>query len=268
MIFLGTTSGMPSLLSVQSTSSEQQLHLVLVGPQPEKLEAVQSGRNIQFVIKGVRGVQTQVVRGGSHVALGLVAGVMGMDVYAMVGGKIVDHSLSLESLGVTSNCTVSFFSRLRGGSRDNVLGQWTCSICFAERCCPVRIKCYRCGAPRHADSVPWNDKKGKGPKGLLGRAPPKGPSSVPPTTSNRPHVVPPRGGPPGAGVGDPPLPIPPDATKSSEDMVKALKLLQNVMTKEDFSKYEKMVMPPPPKKRKRKNLGKRSFGVNAKRKKA
>ena len=32
MIFLGTTSGMPSLLSVQSTSSEQQLHLALVGP--------------------------------------------------------------------------------------------------------------------------------------------------------------------------------------------------------------------------------------------
>ena len=47
----------------------------------------------------------------------------------------------------------------------------------------------------------------------------------------------PRGGPPGAGVGDPPLPIPPDAVKSSEDVVKALKLLQNVMTKEDFSMY-------------------------------
>ena len=126
--------------------------------QPEKLEAVQSGRYIQFFVKGVRGVQTQVVRGGSHVALGLVAGVMGMDVYAMVGGKIVDHSLSLGSLGITSNCTVSFFSRLRGGSRDNVPGQWTCSTCFAERCWPVRVKCYQCGAPRHADSVPLSDK--------------------------------------------------------------------------------------------------------------
>ena len=84
---------------------------------------------------------------------------------------------------------LSFFSRLRGGSRDNVLGQWTCSMCFAERCWPVRVKCYRCGAPRQADSVPFNDKKGKGPKGPLGRAPPKGPSSVPPTTSSRPHVV-------------------------------------------------------------------------------
>ena len=236
--------------------------------QPEKLEAVQSGRNIQFFVKGVRGVQTQVVRGGSHDALGLVAGVMGMDVYAMVGGKIVDHSLSLESLGVFPNCTVSFFSRLRGGSRDNVPGQWMCSMCFAERCWPVRNKCYQCGAPRHADSVPLNDKKGRGPKGPLGRAPPKGPGSVPPTASTRPHVVPPRGGPPGAGVGDPPPPIPPDAVKSSEDMVKALKLLQNVMSKEDFSKYEKMLMPSPPKKEEKKKLGKRSFGVNAKKKRA
>ena len=165
--------------------------------QPEKLEAVQSGRNIQFFVKEVRGVQTQVVRGGCHVALGLVAGVMGVDVYAMVGGRIVNHSLSLESLGITSSCTVSFFSRLRGGSRDNVLGQWTCSNCLAERCWPVRTKCYWCGAPRHADSAPSNDKEGKGLKGPLGRAPPKGLGCVPPTSSNRPHVVPPRGGPPG-----------------------------------------------------------------------
>ena len=54
--------------------------------EPEKLEAFQSGQVIQFFIKGVRGTQTQVVRGGSQVALGLVAGVMGMDMYAMFGG--------------------------------------------------------------------------------------------------------------------------------------------------------------------------------------
>ena len=42
--------------------------------QPGKLESVQ----FQFSIKGVRGTQTQVVRRGSHVALGLVAGVMGI----------------------------------------------------------------------------------------------------------------------------------------------------------------------------------------------
>ena len=65
-------------------------------------------------------------------------------------------------------------------------------------------------------------------------------------------MVPPRGGPPGAGVGDPSLPIPPDVAKSSEDLVKALKLLQTAMTKEDFSKYEKLVMAPPPKKEEKK----------------
>ena len=66
--------------------------------QPEKLEPVQSGQVIQFFIKGVRGTHLQVVRGGSQDALGLVAGVMGMDLYAMVGGKVVDHSLSLECI--------------------------------------------------------------------------------------------------------------------------------------------------------------------------
>ena len=70
-----------------------------------------------------------------------------------------------------------------------------------------------------------------------------------PPTSNRPHVVPPRGGPPGAEVGDPPPPIPPDVIKPSEDMVKALKLLQNVMTKEDVSKYVKNGDAPSSKKR-------------------
>ena len=55
-------------------------------------------------------------------------------------------------------------------------------------------------------------------------------------------------------MGDPPLHIPPDVIKPSEGMVKALKLLQNVMTREDFSKYEKMVMPPPTKKEEKKKL--------------
>ena len=220
--------------------------------QPEKLEAVQSGQVIQFFIKGVRGARTQVVRGESQDSLGLVAGVIGMDVYAMVGGKVVDHSLSLECIGIVPDCTVSFFFRLRGGSRDNVPGQWTCSNCQAERCWPVRVKCYRCGAPRSADPIPFTEKKGKGPKGPLGRAPPRGPSSVPPTTSSKPHVVPPRGsGPPGAGVGDPPPPTPPAAAPPSEEMVKALLLLQNVMSKEDFSKYEKLVLPPPKKEEKK-----------------
>ena len=158
-----------------------------------------------------------MVRGGSHDALGLVAGVMGIDVYAMVGGKILNHSLSLESLGITSNCTVSFFPRLRGGSRDNVPGQWTCSNCLAERCWPVRTKCYRCGAPRHADSAPWNDKKEKVPEAPWVSCS----SEITQCCAahvHRPHVVPPRGAPPVAGVGNLPLPTPLDA-KSNEDRV-------------------------------------------------
>ena len=65
--------------------------------------------------------------------------------------------------------------------------------------------------------------------------------SVPPTT-RRPQVVPPRG-PPGAGVGSPPTPESPPSPPS-EELVKALQLLQSVLTPEDFSKYEKKLVPP------------------------
>ena len=118
----------------------------------------------------------------------------------------------------------------------------------------MRTKCYRCGAPRQADSAPWNDKKGKGPKApwvvLLRKDP----------VLCRPQLS-------GAGVGNSATLTPLDVNKSAEDMVKALKLLQDVMTNEDFFKYEKMVMFLLRKKRKRKNLGKRSFGVSAKKRK-
>ena len=56
-------------------------------------------------------------------------------------------------------------------------------------------------------------------------------------SDRQPQVVLPRG-PPGAGAG---LPAAPEAPPS-EDMVKALKLLQSVMTPEDFSKYEKKLV--------------------------
>ena len=63
-------------------------------PRPENLEAaiVQSGRNVQFFIRGVGGAQTQVVRGGWHDALGQVAGIKGLD---------VNHAVSLYTLGIT-----------------------------------------------------------------------------------------------------------------------------------------------------------------------
>ena len=41
-----------------------------------------------------------MVKGGWHDALGQVAGVKGEEVYAMMGGKIVDHALSWYTLGL------------------------------------------------------------------------------------------------------------------------------------------------------------------------
>ena len=49
-------------------------------------------------------------------------------------------------------------------------------------------------------------------------------------------------GPPGAGVG--PSPSAQEGTAPNEDMIRALKLLQGLLSAEDFSKYEKMVSPP------------------------
>ena len=48
---------------------------------------------------------------------------------------------------------------------------------------------------------------------------------------------------PGAGVGSPPSPESPPSPPS-EELVKALQLLQGVLTPEDFSKYEKKLVPP------------------------
>ena len=55
----------------------------------------------------------------------------------------------------------------------------------------------------------------------------------------------PQRGPLGAGVV--PSPTVQDGKVSSEDMIKALKVLQSVMSAEDFSKFEKMMLPPPKK---------------------
>ena len=73
-----------------------------------------------------------------------------------------------------------------------------------------------------------------------------GPNDVPPTVSRELQVVPPPG-PPGAGVGTPPHAA--DSPAASEDLLGALKLLQAVMSAEDFPKYEKMVVPPSRKER-------------------
>ena len=91
------------------------------------------------------------------------------------------------------------------------------------------------------DPAPWNAGRNRGrSKGPLGRDPPPGPSNVPPT-AREPRVVPPRG-PPGAGAGTPPRDT--DSAVLPGKLLGALKLLQTVMSAEDFSKYEKLVAPP------------------------
>ena len=161
----------------------------------------------------------------------------------MMNGKVLDLRSTLRFCGINGGCTVHIHYRLRGGSREDVPGQWTCSQCFAPRCWPVRKRCYRCGAAREDLPVSYKGKgNGKGDiaVGPLGPKPPPTAGNVPPTT-RKPQVVP--RGPPGAGVGSPPTPETPPSPPS-EDLVKAVQLLQSVLTPEDFSKYEKKLVPP------------------------
>ena len=207
-------------------------------------EAQHKVQPVQFFVKGKAGSSTSVVRGCLEEVLSQVVGTDGLDVYATMNGKTLDLRSTLLSCGITDGCTVHIHFRLRGGSREDVPGQWTCSQCYAPRCWPVRKRCYRCGAAR--DDLPVSAKGKVNGKvdvavGPLGRKPPQTAGNVPPTT-RRPQVVPPRG-PPGAGVGNPPTPKSPPSPPS-EELVKAFQLLQSVLTPEDFSKYEKKLVPP------------------------
>ena len=108
----------------------------------------------------------------------------------------------------------------------------------------MRRNCYRCGAPSPETPptpAPCDTGRSRGrSKGPLGRDPPPGPSNVPPTV-REPRVVPPRG-PPGGGVGTAPRGV--DSAVLPGELLGALKLLQTVMSEEDFFKYEKLVAPP------------------------
>ena len=151
-------------------------------------------------------------------------------------GRVLDFFGTLHGQGVSDNDTIRIFCRLRGGSNNtDVPGQWQCANRDATRCWPVRRNCYRCGAPRlktPPTPAPWNTgRTGGRNKGPLGRDPPPGPSNVPPTT-REPRVVPPRG-PPGAGFGTPPKDA--DSAVLPGELLGALKLLQTVMSAEDFS---------------------------------
>ena len=215
---------------------------------PGSLDALGSARSregkIQFFLKGHDGC-TRVINCHDGDLIHDVVGYVGWDIYATLHGHILDLSGTLQSQGVSDNDTIRIFCRLRGGSNNtDIPGQWQCANCDATRCWPVRRNCYRCGAPRPdtpSAPAPWNAGRARGrSRGPLGRDPPSGPSSVPPTT-RAPRVVPPRG-PPGAGVGTPPRNAGSDVLPG--ELLGALKLLQAVMSAEDFSKYEKLVAPP------------------------
>ena len=85
-------------------------------------------------------MSTSVVRGGLEEILSHVIGTDGLDGYAMVHGKIVNLNSTLSSAGIVDGCTVYIHRRLRGGSREDVPGHWTCSQCNAPRCWPARKK--------------------------------------------------------------------------------------------------------------------------------
>ena len=135
----------------------------------------------QFFVKEKVGTSTCVVKGHVEEVLDGVIGGGGLgDVY----GKWVDLYSMLSACGVT----VHLHARMRGGSREHVPGQWTCSICHAQRCWPVRTRCHRCREPR-VDAPPRKSKgkgtgKSEGPQGPLGWKPPAVAGVVPPTVSD------------------------------------------------------------------------------------
>ena len=86
-----------------------------------------------------RSTVSLVSRWGPGEFLSSVVGTGGLDVYAMVHGKTVNLISTFSSADIVGDCTVYIHHRLRGGFREDVPGQWTCSQCFAPRCWPVRI---------------------------------------------------------------------------------------------------------------------------------
>ena len=94
-------------------------------------EAQHKVQPVQFFVKGKAGSSTSVVRGCLEEVLSQVVGTDGLDVYATMNGKILDLCSTLLSCGITDGCTVHIHFRLRGGSREDVPGQWTCSHCLA-----------------------------------------------------------------------------------------------------------------------------------------
>ena len=196
------------------------------------------GRENSIFLKDYDG-RTRVIRCHDYDVIHDVVGYCGWNIHVTLHGNILDLSDTLSSVGVSDNDTIRVHYRLRGGSNNaDIPGQWQCGNCAATRCWPVRRNCYRCAASCSRPLECWKNKgRNKGP---LARDPLPGPSNVSPTV-REPHVVLPRG-PPGTGVGTPPAAT--DSPVAPGDLLGALKPHQTLMPAEDFSKYEKMVVPP------------------------
>ena len=145
-----------------------------------------------------------------------MVGYDGWDIYVTMHGNILDLSDTLSGVGVSDSGSVVIALRHGVGQ----CGEVATGVLRLDRTILLLL-----GTMERGKS---------GNKGPSGRDPLPGPNNVPPTVRREPQVVPPRG-PPGAGVGTPP-------PAASEDLLRALKLLQAVMSVEDFSKYEKVVL--------------------------
>ena len=134
----------------------------------------------------------------------------------------------------------------QGGSREDVPGQWTCSQCFAPRCWPVRKRCHRCGAARDDLRMLQMGHLVESRHLLQGMCRPQ-------HVGHKLRLLYVRLGQKGGSF----LAPEPPPSLLSEKLVKALQLLQSVLTPEDFSKYEKKLVLP--KQQKRVKLREREF---------
>ena len=132
--------------------------------------------------------------------------------------------------GITYNCTVYLHRRLRGGSREDALGQWTCEDCKALRCWLARKRCYRCGELR-MDAPMVIPPRQVGGLGKIKERPPTNCWREAAATLGKSRKA--IGPPPGAGVGAHTVR---KRDAAAVDMVRALQLLQSVMSARDFSK--------------------------------
>ena len=153
-------------------------------------------------------------------------------------------------IGIHDQDTIRCYGRLLGRAQrfrqppQDIPGQWTCSLCGQERVWPTKIRCFRCGNPKHHEPVP------PGPViGLTGRAPQRAPATNPTyrrggrqnkiSGQHVPSVVLPQQ-PPAENVGS--NNTIPWAPGVRVDLVR--ELLKNILSSEDYAKYSAQLEAP------------------------